>query len=138
MNNYLPLLPGSINVDKIVPEELSDILPHSIPNSWAQQAYIQGWDFEVSTYKDTCGMFERIEIAEAIYKGGSPSKNNQWEEYDRASSGRKKIGRASASPSNPKQGRAGNRNRSDAGHPRDDMTGAKKTFMLHGTGHSSE
>ena len=28
-------------------------------------------------YKDTCGKFERMEIAEAVYEGGAPSKNTQ-------------------------------------------------------------
>ena len=50
----------------------------------------------------------------------------------------RKGGGASASPSNPKQGRSGKRKRSNAGHPSDEPTGAKKKFLIHGPGYSSE
>ena len=83
-------------------------------------------------------MFERTEIAEAIYKGGATSKNNPQAESDRASSGRKKKGGASASQSNPRQGCSDKCNRSNAGHPSDEPTRAKKTCLLHGPGQSSE
>ena len=83
-------------------------------------------------------MFERMEIAEAIYEGGAPSKNNQQVEFDRASSGRKKKGGASTSPSNPDQGHTGKSKRSNAGNPSDEPTGSKKTFLLRGPVHSSE
>ena len=49
------------------PEDLNKILLHAVPNSCAQQAYIKGWDFEGRSYKDTCDMFEHMEIVEAIY-----------------------------------------------------------------------
>ena len=83
-------------------------------------------------------MFECMEIAEAIYKGGAPSKNTQRAEADRASFGRKKKGRASTLPYNPEQGRSGKRKGRNAGHLSDEPTGAKKTCLLHGPGHSSE
>ena len=52
------------------PEELNKILLHAVINSWARQSYIQGWDFEGRSYKETCDMFERMEIEESIYEGG--------------------------------------------------------------------
>ena len=61
-----------------------------------KQAYIQGWDFEVRSYKDTYEMFVRMVIAEAIYEGAEPSRNNQRAEDERVSSGSKKKGGASA------------------------------------------
>ena len=67
------------------PEDLNDILLYAVPNYWALQSYLQGWNFERRTYKDTCDMFERMEIAEAVYEGGTPSKNTQWAESGRAS-----------------------------------------------------
>ena len=79
------------------PEYLNQILLHAVPNSWVKQAYIQGWYFGGRSYKETCEMFERMEIAEVIYKGGAPSKNIQWAEADRVIYGRKKKGGASAS-----------------------------------------
>ena len=70
-------------------------------------------------------MFERMEIAETIYKGGSPSKNNQRAESDRASFVRKKKRGGSASPSNPEKGQAGKHKKKYSGHPSDAPTGAK-------------
>ena len=83
-------------------------------------------------------MFERMEIVEEIYEGGSPSKKTQWVEAGRSSSGRKKMGVSSASPSNPKKGRAGKRKRNNAGRPSDDLTNVKNTCLLHGPGQSLE
>ena len=83
-------------------------------------------------------MFEHMEIAEVIYEGGTPSKDNQRAEADRVSSVRNKKGGASASPPNPEQGCASKRKRINAGHPSNDSTGAKNTCLLHGPGHSSE
>ena len=83
-------------------------------------------------------MFERTEIAEAIYGGGAPSKNTQQAEADHASFGRKQKGGGSTSSSKPEKGRAGKRKRHDAGHLSGVPTGAKNTCMLHGHGHYSE
>ena len=66
INNYLPLFPGSSVSKKIAPEDLNDIILHTVPNMWAKQAYLQVWDLEGRTYKDTCEMFECMEIAEQV------------------------------------------------------------------------
>ena len=138
LNKYLTIFPGTNNTKNMVPEELNEILLQSTLSSWARQAYIQGWDFEEITYKDTCNIVERMETAEAIYKGGTPSKNNQQAEANRASFGRKQNVGGAASPSNPEKVRAGKRKRNDAGHLSNALTGAKKTCMLHGLRHSTE
>ena len=83
-------------------------------------------------------MIKLMEIAEAIYEGGAPSKNTQREEANRASFGRKQKGGGAASPSIPEKGRSGKRKRNDAGHPINYPTGKKKTCMLHIPGHSSK
>ena len=83
-------------------------------------------------------MFERMEISEAIYEGGSPSKNTQMEESDRPSYLRKKNVGASASPSKPNQVCSIKRKRINAGHPFDDATVSRKICLLHGPGYSSE
>ena len=57
LNNYLPLFPGSNAAKNMDPEAFNNILLHTVPNSWARQAYIQGWDFEGRSYKETCDMF---------------------------------------------------------------------------------
>ena len=136
LNNYFPLFPISSTAKKMDPEELNDILLQNVSNSWAGQSYIQEWYFKGRSYKETCNMFERMKIAEAIYKGVAPSKNTQRVEADRTSSGRNKNGGSSASPSKPEQGRAGKRKIINAGHPIDEPTGAKNTFLLHGPGNS--
>ena len=120
------------------PEELNEILLHTVPNSWAQQVYLQGWYSKGRTYNDTCNNLERMEIVKAIYKGGAPSKNTQRAEANRDSSGRKEKGGASASPSKPDQVHSGKRKRSNTGHPSNEPTGANKTCLIHGPGHSSE
>ena len=70
LNNYLPLLPGSSASKKLDPKELNEILLQAVPKSWAKNVYIQGWDFGGRFYKETCKMFERMEIAEAVYEEG--------------------------------------------------------------------
>ena len=51
INNFLPLLPGSDTTKKMPPEELNEILLCVVPNGWDKQAYLQGWDFEVKTFR---------------------------------------------------------------------------------------
>ena len=55
--------------DKIDGIELNEILLNGIPNSWYKQVYVQGFDFESISLKKAVNMFERMEIAESIYKG---------------------------------------------------------------------
>ena len=62
LNNYLLLFPGSSATKKIRPEELKDILLHAIPNVWAKQTYLQGWDFEMKSYKDMYKLFKITEV----------------------------------------------------------------------------
>ena len=50
---YLPLFPGSSTAKKMDPEKMNKILLQTVPNSWAKQAYLQGWDFERRPCKDT-------------------------------------------------------------------------------------
>ena len=138
MNNYLPQFPVSSAAKKMYPEELNEIILHVVPNSWAKKAYIQGWYFEGRSYKETWNIFEHMETAEAIYEGGALSKNTQWKESNRASSGTNKKEGAYALPSNPYQGWPGKRNINDAGHMSDASDGAKKTCLLHGPGNCLE
>ena len=52
-------------------EYLNDTLLHAVPNGWAKQAYIQGWYFEMKSYKATCELFEIMGVVEKIYEGGT-------------------------------------------------------------------
>ena len=47
-------------------EDLNKIILHAVPNAWAKQSYLQGWDFELKNYRETCVMFERTEVAEQV------------------------------------------------------------------------
>ena len=137
LNSYLTLFPGSIVSMEMATEELIEILLHAIPNVWGKQAYLQGWDFKGGSYKDTCNMFERMDIADQVYEGGTPYKNNHRVEANRAIHERKhKLGRA-AFPTNLEKGRTRKRKRKDAGHGSDGLTGSK-TCLLHGPEHSLE
>ena len=64
MNNFLPLFHGLDPSKKISSEEHNKILLSAVPNGLAKQPYLQGWYFEMKTYKDTCAMFEQMEISE--------------------------------------------------------------------------
>ena len=60
INNFIPLLPGLYVSKKLTHEYLNIILLNAVPNAWVRQSYIQGWDFEMKTFKETCAMFERM------------------------------------------------------------------------------
>ena len=74
LNNYLPIFPGSNASNNMSPEELNEIILQTVLNVWSKKSYLQGWGFEGKTYKGTCDMFECMDIAEQVYKGGTPSK----------------------------------------------------------------
>ena len=78
-------------------------LIHAIPNVWKTQAYLYGWDFEEKSYRETCEMFERMEIAKHVYEGGIPSKITTREYANHVSDYRKHKGGESASPTNTKK-----------------------------------
>ena len=66
LNNYPPLFTAYSASKKIPPGELNKILLHTVPNGREKQAYLQGWDFDTKSYKATCNMCEKMEIAEKI------------------------------------------------------------------------
>ena len=49
--------------------ELNKILLNSVPDSWSKQARVRGYYCKSITFKDTGNIFERMEIAESIFKG---------------------------------------------------------------------
>ena len=67
INNFLPIFLGSDVTKDMTHEELNDIILHAVPNSWVKKSYLQGWDFEMKTYKETCTLFEIMEISEQVY-----------------------------------------------------------------------
>ena len=48
--------------------KLNGILLNSMPNSWSKQAYVKGFDWKSITLKKSVNVFERMDIAEYIYK----------------------------------------------------------------------
>ena len=79
----------------------------------------------MKSYKATCGLSERMEVAEKIYEGGNTSKTPIRADAKRASHGRKRKGGESASPTNPGTGRAGKRKKTNTVHPSNRLTGGK-------------
>ena len=138
MNNFLPLFLGSDVTKKMTHEELNEIILHAVPNAWVKQSYLQGWYFEMKTYKETCAMLDWMEIDEQVCKVVTPYKTPTRADAKRGGDVSKYKGGESASPTNPKKGRASKRKTKNAGRPSDAPTGAKKTCMLNGPGHSSE
>ena len=49
LNEYLELLPGEKTIWKIGTADLNDIVLNSMPSSWSNQAYMQGFDCEYIT-----------------------------------------------------------------------------------------
>ena len=92
MNNYLPIFPGSSAPKKITPEELNNIFLHTVPNVWAKQGYLKGWDFQEKTYKETCNIFERMDISAKVYEGETPYKTTTKANENCASHGRELKG----------------------------------------------
>ena len=76
-------------------------------------------------------MFERMEAAEQVYKGVTPSKIPTREEANCDVHVRKQKGGESALPTNTKKGRAGKHKTKNAGHTSDAPTEAKKKYLLH-------
>ena len=76
----------------MTPEELNKILLHAVPNAREKQSYLQGWDFDIKTYKETCAMFEHTEISEQFYKGAKPSKTSIRADANRDNHSRKRKG----------------------------------------------
>ena len=83
-------------------------------------------------------MFERMEVAEQVYEGGTPSKIPNRAESSCDGHVRKQKGGESAQPTNPEKSRSGKYKTNNIGHPIDEPTRAKKTCLLHGPRHSSE
>ena len=50
------------------PKELNDIILLAVLNVWEEQAYLQGWDFKMKSYKATCKLFEGMEVTEKYTK----------------------------------------------------------------------
>ena len=69
LNKYLASFPGATLADKIDVTEFNEIILNRTPNSWSKQAYVQGFDCESILFKKAVNVFDRMEIAESIYKG---------------------------------------------------------------------
>ena len=82
-------------------------------------------------------MFERMEIAEQVYEGWTPSKTATRAEADRAIHGRKRKGVESVSPTNPENCCTDKRKKNNAGHINNCPTG-DKTCLVPGPGHTTE
>ena len=59
---------GATLTVKIGVTELNYILLNSMNNSWSKHAYVQGFDCEYIIFLNAVNMFERMKIADSIYK----------------------------------------------------------------------
>ena len=69
LNEYLASFPGATMADNMGVTELNEILLNSMPNRWSKQAYVQIFDCDTISLKNSINMFERMEISESIYEG---------------------------------------------------------------------
>ena len=74
-----------------------------MPNSWSKQAYVQGFYFKYILFKKAVNMFERMEIAESIYKGVVEHfyKKSTWADANRNGNSRNMRGEATLSKTCP-------------------------------------
>ena len=77
IDKFLPLLPGSDDSKNMPTEELNETPLHAVPNGREKKSYIQGWEFEMKNYRQTCAMLEQMKIAEQVYEGQTYSKNTR-------------------------------------------------------------
>ena len=134
LNNYLPIFPVSSAAKKIPPEDINNILLHAVPNGWAKQAYLQGWEFDIKSYKAMCELFKRMEVAKKIYECGNTYKTPIRVDANRAIHDRKLKGGESALSTNPNTVRAGKRKTRNASHPGNRPTRGK-SCLFHGPRH---
>ena len=55
--------------NKIGVTEINEFLINSMTNSWSKKAYVQGFDRGSINFNKPVNIFERMKIAESIYKG---------------------------------------------------------------------
>ena len=53
LEKYLLSFPGSNDSNKTDEGDINEILLNAVHNGWAKQAYLQGWDFEERSYRET-------------------------------------------------------------------------------------
>ena len=76
----------------------------------------------MSSYKATCDMFKRMEVAEKVYEYGTTSKTPIRKDVNRAGHGRKLQGGEVASPTNPRKSCADKRKTRNAGKSSNEKT----------------
>ena len=138
INNFLNLLPGLDTTKKVTHEEINDILIHTMTNGWYKQDYLQGCEFDMKTFRQTCTIFKQIEIAEQVYKGQTPSKKIPMPYANRDSCVRNRKGGEAALPTSSKKGGTGKRKKKNTVSPSEKTIGADKTCLIHGPVNSSE
>ena len=60
LNEHLSSFPGATMAEKMGVTDLNKILLNSIPNSWSKQDYIQGFDCDTISFKESVNIFERM------------------------------------------------------------------------------
>ena len=69
LNDYLASFTGATMADKFGVNELNGILLNSMTSSWSSQSYVQGFDCNSISFKNSVELFERTEISEITYEG---------------------------------------------------------------------
>ena len=69
INKYLDYFHGETLAETIGVNELNEILLNGMPNSWINQLYVQGFDWESISFLKSVNMFELVDISRYIYEG---------------------------------------------------------------------
>ena len=131
LNNYPPLSLSDQAPPLIC--TLKHLMIFSYTPSWTagqEKANLQGWEDEMSSYKATCNIFKRMEVAEKVYGDGTTSKTPIREDSNRASHVSKWQGGEVASPTNPKKGCSDKRKTRNASNPSNKTTWGKNSCCM--------
>ena len=74
---YIHFFPGGDATKKLEDMDLRNIILHSDLNSWANQAYLQGFELEAETCCTKINIFKRCDIIEDIHKGSWGKKSKK-------------------------------------------------------------
>ena len=69
LNRYLASFPEATMDEKMGVTQLNEILLDTMKNSWSKQSYVQGFDCETISFKNSIKRSKRMEISESIYEG---------------------------------------------------------------------
>ena len=137
INNFLSLFLGLDASNKMEMEDLNENILHTVPNGWAKQSYLQGWDLSWRPTGKPVQFSSTWKFLNGSTKGGYLLKYPLGQKpIVTVTSGNEREEKLPCLPTPRRSALASAKKNS--GCPSDATTEAKKTFLLHVPGHSLE